>query len=146
MAIFRDTLIVCFGNCLTSVFAGFAIFSILGFMAKELGVSVEDVVDGGSGLAFIAYPEAVTRMPGDVFWAIIFFLMLFTLGLDSQFAIVENITSSIMDEYTWIRSKKTYLMAIISVFGLLLGLPITTQVRPKNLAFAIFDPKSYTGF
>ena len=133
MAIFRDTLIVCFGNCLTSVFAGFAIFSILGFMAKELGVSVEDVVDGGSGLAFIAYPEAVTRMPGDVFWAIIFFLMLFTLGLDSQFAIVENITSSIMDEYTWIRSKKTYLMAIISVFGLLLGLPITTQVRQKKL-------------
>ena len=45
----RDTLIVCFGNCCTSVFAGFAIFSVLGFMAHELGVPVSEVVSSGSG-------------------------------------------------------------------------------------------------
>ena len=33
--IVRDTLIVCIGNCLTSFTAGFAIFSVLGFMAKR---------------------------------------------------------------------------------------------------------------
>lgn len=40
------------------------------------------IFDGisGPGLVFIVYPEAIAMMTGSVFWAIIFFLMLITLG------------------------------------------------------------------
>lgn len=40
-------------NVFTAVFAGFAVFSVLGFMAKNLDSTVDEVVQGGPGLAFI---------------------------------------------------------------------------------------------
>lgn len=54
-------------------------------MAHVQNKSIEEVGLEGPGLVFIVYPEAIATMTGSVFWAIIFFLMLITLGLDSTF-------------------------------------------------------------
>jgi len=45
---------------------------------------IDNVVQSAEGLAFIVYPEAVARMPLPNLWAILFFFMLFILGLGSQ--------------------------------------------------------------
>ncbi len=42
------------------------------------------VVTQAKGLAFITYPEAILHMPFPPIWAVLFFAMLFTLGLDSE--------------------------------------------------------------
>merc|ERR1711902_431471 len=122
--ILRDTAIVCIGNCMTSFIAGFAIFSVLGFMATELGVEVKDVAKSGTGLAFEAYPDLVTRLPAAPFWAVLFFLMLFTLGLDSQFAIVETILTGILDYMPKLRPKKTLIVGAVCTIGFICGLPL----------------------
>uniref|UniRef100_A0AAR2LI51 Transporter n=1 Tax=Pygocentrus nattereri TaxID=42514 RepID=A0AAR2LI51_PYGNA len=79
---YRDCLLLGGLNSGTSFVSGFAIFSVLGFMAQEQGVAIADVAESGPGLAFIAYPKAVTMMPLPTFWAILFFIMLLLLGLD----------------------------------------------------------------
>lgn len=81
---YSDSLIVAVSNILTSFFAGLVIFSVIGFLAHELDLEVGKVVDQGAGLAFIVYPEVVTRLPVSPLWSLLFFIMLLTLGLDSQ--------------------------------------------------------------
>lgn len=80
----RDAIFVTFTNLFSSVYAGFAIFSILGFLARQMQMPIDKVVQDAEGLAFIAYPEAVVQMPLPNLWAILFFFMLFILGLGSQ--------------------------------------------------------------
>ena len=81
---FRDALMTSTINCITSFMSGFVIFSVLGYMSRMSGSPIEKVVDEGPGLVFVVYPMAIATMPWSSFFAIIFFLMLLTLGLDSS--------------------------------------------------------------
>lgn len=81
----RQMCIVVSCDCFTGVFAGFAVFATVGFLATSLGETVEKYAESsGPGLAFITYPEALSKMPASPFFSIIFFLMLLALGLGTQ--------------------------------------------------------------
>lgn len=43
----RDCMLISGINCFTSVLSGFAVFSVLGFMAKQQGVSIDHVAESG---------------------------------------------------------------------------------------------------
>ncbi|KAI4820164.1 hypothetical protein KUCAC02_028149 [Chaenocephalus aceratus] len=97
---YRDAIVTSLVNCLTSFVSGFVIFTVLGYMAEMRQVEVEDVArDKGPSLLFITYPEAIANMMGSTFFAIIFFVMMITLGLDSTFGGLEAIITAVLDEY-----------------------------------------------
>ncbi|XP_028831818.1 sodium- and chloride-dependent glycine transporter 1 isoform X3 [Denticeps clupeoides] len=126
---FRDSIIISITNCATSVYAGFVIFSILGFMAHHLGVEVSEVADHGPGLAFVAYPEALTLLPVSPLWSLLFFFMLILLGLGTQFCLLETLVTAVVDEVgtDWIIRNKTIVTLGVAVLGFLLGVPLTTR-------------------
>nr|XP_057910467.1 sodium- and chloride-dependent neutral and basic amino acid transporter B(0+)-like [Doryrhamphus excisus] len=115
-------------NHATSILAGFAIFSILGHMSYMYRVPIGDVVKDGFGLAFIVYPEALTNLPVSSFWSILFFFMIFIIGLDTQFTQLEVICTSLIDAFPKVlQPKRAYVSIGLAFVGFLLGLPLVTK-------------------
>uniref|UniRef100_UPI00398F571E solute carrier family 6 member 4b n=1 Tax=Pristiophorus japonicus TaxID=55135 RepID=UPI00398F571E len=119
---YRDAIITSSVNCLTSFLSGFVIFTVLGYMAEKRSVEVEDVAkDIGSNLLFITYPEAIANMDASPFWAVLFFSMLITLGLDSTYGGLESIITAVIDEYPHLFVKKRSLFVLGLVIVCFMG-------------------------
>ncbi|KAK7462089.1 hypothetical protein BaRGS_00038499, partial [Batillaria attramentaria] len=126
----RDSILVSILDCLTSVFAGLVIFSIIGYMAHELHQGVKDVATEGAGLAFVVYPEVVTKLPISQLWAILFFAMLITLGLGTQIATVTTVHTTLLDQFPRLLRKgrrSVYLLLVLALACYLIGLAFCSQ-------------------
>ena len=108
--IIRDVFFISFGNCLLSFYAGFAVFSIVGYL-RWLGSPVAQKTSS-SGLAFVAYPAAAETMPYSNFWTMILGLTLFLLGIDTAFSLVEAISTVVYD-VAWGKKVPRKLTALI---------------------------------
>uniref|UniRef100_A0A4W6FJX8 Transporter n=1 Tax=Lates calcarifer TaxID=8187 RepID=A0A4W6FJX8_LATCA len=144
---YRDCLSLCFLNSGTSFVAGFAIFSILGFMSYEQNVPISEVAESGPGLAFIAYPRAVSMMPFSPLWAALFFIMIVFLGLDSQFVCVESLVTAIVDMYPAVfrrKNRRELFLLAVSLFSFLMVLYISLSAGGMYV-FQLFDYYAASG-
>jgi NSS family neurotransmitter:Na+ symporter len=111
-------------NCGYSLFAGFAVFSVLGFMAASQGKPISEVVSQSIGLAFVAYPKAVSLIPAGNLFGAIFFLCLVVAGISSSISIGEAFVSALVDKFGY--NRKT-VVTIISILGFMGSIIFTTE-------------------
>ena len=111
-----SALVAGFANSSFEVLAGVGVFAALGFMAAQTGVGVEEVVTGGIGLAFVAFPAVISEMSpviGPIF-GVLFFLSLAIAGLTSLVSLVEVVISAVQDKLNLPR-----VAAVLSVGGVM---------------------------
>jgi len=105
-------------NCSYSFLAGFAVFGTLGFMAHQSGQEIKDVVSQGIGLAFVAYPKAISQMPMfPHLFGVLFFLILVVAGLSSSISIIEAFGAGIMDKFHVRRGPTVTVLCLLGFAG-----------------------------
>jgi len=116
----QDALIVSLGNSLFSFLAGFAVFGTLGYMATTLGKPISEVVKESIGLAFVAYPQAISLMPTDMLasiFGVLFFAALVIAGLSSGISLVEAFTAAVIDKFHYSRKMVVTAVCVTGFFG-----------------------------
>jgi SNF family Na+-dependent transporter len=130
--IIGDSFQIAFINCGISFFAGFAVFSVVGYL-NGIGSPVASKT-ASIGLAFIAYPAAIEEMPGSNGWSFILSVTLFTLGIDSAFSLMEAASTVMQDSPMFKEMPRKLIALILCVLGAFFSLFFSF-----NWGFTYFD-------
>lgn len=105
-------------NSATSFYAALTVFTFIGHIGHQLGLPIEGVAKQSLSLAFVAYPGLIETMAGKNFWAIIFFLMLVILGVDTVFGFLDYTMEFLLDAFPVILTKmRKEIFCIYVCFG-----------------------------
>lgn len=116
--------LIAIGDALVSLVAGLAMFGTLGWMAQSQGVALTEVITSGPTLAFVTFPTALSQLPfWPEFFAVVFFLAILTLAIDSMFALLEAVGYTLRGFWRWFGDLKTeistlYLCAFFALWSL----------------------------
>jgi len=137
-----DEKVVAFADVSIAFISGFCIYGVLGHLnmrSEGLGEDVNYLNSGGTALVFIAIPTALLTFEASGFFSFLFFFMLFLLGIDSAFSMIEACTTVICDtdfstERGW---TKTWVSLVLCVLAFVIAVPFCTDVGPYHMD--IFD-------
>lgn len=113
-------------NCCTSLLYGTVVFAGLGYLSYRLSKDVEQLTGNNTGLVFVIYPEILASMDGAPILSILFFVMVFTLGIDSVFAGAEGVYTAIADEFPIVARRPRLSRAFVILIPFLASMPTLT--------------------
>ncbi|KAL4233247.1 Sodium-dependent serotonin transporter [Mactra antiquata] len=111
----------------TAFYNGLVVFTLLGFTAKSSGKTVTEVAsESGPGLMFVVFPTALSMMPVPQIWSVLFFLTMVTVAFDSEFGMLETVTSCSIDMFPHRLLNRRQLVNIVTgLCFFILGIPLT---------------------
>jgi neurotransmitter:Na+ symporter, NSS family len=119
----NNAIITALADAGTSFFAGFTVFSVIGYLAASQGVSIDQLGIAGPFLVFVTYPTAISLLPAAAaIFGILFYIALLTFGIDSAFSMIEPLTAGINHRF---KITKVKITAILCLAGFLLSLFFT---------------------
>jgi len=121
--IFKNSLIVACTNSFYEIFAGIGVFGILGYMAFKQNIPIQDAVTKEIGLAFVAYPKAISMLPFGTVFGVLFFFLLTIAGISSSISIIEAFSAAVIDKFGFSRNK---IITIVCIIGFFESLVFTT--------------------
>ena len=125
----KNAIIICIADSVTAFVAGLAVYGCLGYLAHVNNVTIAELPQkgfglSGLGLTFVTYPHLLNQLPAArEFFAILFYLMILTLGVDSAFSLLESFASAVRDKWNMSHGKANM---IVGVSGFVLALPLIT--------------------
>ncbi|XP_055596972.1 sodium-dependent nutrient amino acid transporter 1-like isoform X2 [Uranotaenia lowii] len=135
--VYRDAMIISWLDTFTSIIIGCIVFGVLGNLAYVTNKdNIQDVVREGSGLAFMAYPDAIAKFEYlPQLFSVLFFLMLFIVGIGSNLGVLTSIITAVRDFCPKVSNWKV--ACTICVIGFSLS---TVYVAPGGLDLLdVFD-------
>ncbi|MCF2628914.1 sodium-dependent transporter [Fusobacterium mortiferum] len=118
--IVNSSFMTVFSNASFDIISGVTVFSTLGYLVNNMGVSF-DSFGNGAGIAFVAFPIAVSTITSNPFLqgiiGFLFFLCLFIAGLSSSISMLESFTTAALDKFKISREKLVGIISVIGLFG-----------------------------
>ena len=113
----NNAFIVALADAGTAFLAGFAVFSVVGYLTVSQGIGIGDLAMAGPGLTFITYPTAISLLPfAAAIFGMFFFIALLTFGIDSAFSMIEPISASANEKWKISKARATGIMCILGFF------------------------------
>lgn len=116
--IVNSSFITVLANASFDIISGITVFSTLGYLVNNIGVNFNSF-GNGAGIAFIAFPIAISTITTNIFLqgiiGFVFFFCLFIAGLSSSISMLEAFTTGALDKFKMTRER---LVGIISFLGL----------------------------
>jgi len=106
-------LVAGFANSSFEILAGIGVFSAVGFMAHQGGVSVSEV-EGLTGpiLSFVTFPKIISMMPGGPLFGVLFFSSLVLAGVTSLLSLLQVVSGGLQDKFGWSPARSALVLGV----------------------------------